>query len=284
MELVAGPANVRVEPGRGGRVSSVRLFDHELLVGPTAKDEDPRGWGSYLMAPWVGRMSAARFAFGGSEHRLIADEGPHALHGLVVDRPWTVVAGNARSVTMRIDLRPLGWAFGGFVGQRIVVRRDRIRFLAWVTTEQPAPVALGWHPWFRRRDPTRDAMRVDALEVLQTTSDLVPTGRRMPVDAETDLRAGPPLAERRLDHSYVAPRSPVTLWVPPVTLRVETSQRVQSVHVHTPARGICIEPMTGWPNAANLASADVRGTGLALLRAGGRLAASMTWRWDVDPG
>jgi galactose mutarotase-like enzyme len=100
----------------------------------------------------------------------------------------------------------------------------------------------------------------------------------------TDLRADRPIADRHLDHSYVAPGSPVTLWVPPVTLRVETSRRVRSVHVHTPARGICIEPMTGWPNAANLATAQVRGTRLAILRAGGRLAASMTRRWDVDPG
>ena len=104
----------------------------------------------------------------------------------------------------------------------------------------------------------------------------------MPVDAVTDLRADQPLADRRLDHSYVAPASPVTLRVPPITLRIETSPRLRAVHVHTPERGICVEPMTAWPNAANLAAAGVRGTGLASLPAGGRLMAAMTWRWTID--
>lgn len=283
MELVSGPVVVRVVPARGGRVSSIRLFDHELLVGPGDPDEDPRRWGLYLMAPWVGRMSGARFAFGGLEHRLVADEGPHALHGLVLDRPWTVVAANVQSVAMRVDLGPLGWPFGGEVGQRIRVWPDRIRFEAWVITEDPAPIALGWHPWFRRGEPLSDAVLLDAEEVLETRPDLVATGRREPVDATTDLRADRPLGTRRLDHSYVGPASPATLRISPLTLTVEFSRRVRAVHVHTPEHGICVEPMTAWPNAANLAAAGIRGSGLARLPAGGRLAAAMTWRWTMDP-
>lgn len=283
MQLRAGHVVLRVDPERGGRLTSARIHDHELLVAARDPAEDSRRWGSYLMAPWVGRLDGATFTDTGDVHRFVADEGSHAIHGLVLDRPWTVETATARSVTLRIALGDLGWPFGGEVGQRISVRLDRIQFDAWVTADRPAPVALGWHPWFRRSHPAGDSVVLDAEEVLETNSDLVTTGHRLPVDAATDLRVDRPLGDRRLDHSYVRPRSPATLRVAPVTLCVEFSSRVRAVHVHTPEGGICVEPITAWPNATNLAAAGIRGTGLAHLRAGGRLAAGMTWRWTMDP-
>jgi len=293
MDLRAGHVVVGVDPERGGRLTSARIGGHELLVAARDPGGDSRLWGSYLMAPWVGRLEGASFGGPGSgvgpisgvggPHRFVADQGPHAMHGLVLDRPWTVVASNARSVTLRIALGDLGWPFRGWAGQRIRVWPDRIRCDAWISADRPAPVALGWHPWFRRGDATTDAVLLDAAEVLETRSDLVATGRRLPLDAVTDLGSSRPLGDRRLDHSYLRPSSPATLRVAPVTLRIEFSRRVCAVHVHTPEGGICVEPMTAWPNAANLAAAGVRGTGLARLPAGGRLAASMRWRWTMDP-
>ncbi|MBA3875437.1 MAG: hypothetical protein C0498_00640 [Anaerolinea sp.] len=282
IDLRSGAVVVRVEPSRGGRASSVRVHDHELLVGQGTPGDDPRTWGSYLMAPWVGRMDGARFPFGGREHRFIADFGPHAIHGLVLDRPWIVDAADGRSVTMRIELGPLGWPFGGSAVQRIRVWPDRVRFSAWVTADEPAPVALGWHPWFRRGESGPDTVIVEAAEILQTRPDLVATGLRLPVDATTDLRPDQLIGSRRLDHTYVHPTAPVTLHVPPLTVRLEWSRQVDSVHVYTPERAICIEPMTAWPNAANLAAAGVRGTGLTYVGARGRLAAWMTWRWELN--
>jgi galactose mutarotase-like enzyme len=57
-------------------------------------------FGSFVMAPWVGRLRDARLDYGGSEHRFTANAGPHALHGLVTERPWQVTGDGELSIDL----------------------------------------------------------------------------------------------------------------------------------------------------------------------------------------
>jgi len=58
MDLRAGDVAVAVDPARGGRVASLRVAGHELLVGePEAGD--PKLWGCYPMVVEPGRSLRA---------------------------------------------------------------------------------------------------------------------------------------------------------------------------------------------------------------------------------
>ena len=121
------------------------------------------------------------------------------------------------------------------------------------------PAALGWHPWFRRRS-AEARLRVDADEVL-VTRELIPTGERTQVRGMTDLRRGPAIAGRRLDHAYVDARSPAVVAWPDLELTIEFGPPASIVVVHTPPRGLCVEPQTAWPDASSSELRRVPGHG-----------------------
>jgi len=57
MQLTAEGCAAIFDPADGGRLSSFRVGDHELLL---AHGKDVYHWGSFVMAPWVGRLRDAR--------------------------------------------------------------------------------------------------------------------------------------------------------------------------------------------------------------------------------
>ena len=99
----------------------------------------------------------------------------------------------------------------------------------------------------------------------------------------TDLRRGPAIAGRRLDHAYVGARSPAVITWPDLELAIEFAPPASVVVVHTPPRGLCVEPQTAWPNAL---SADLRstpGTGVTKLAAGESLRVEAGFNWRRIP-
>jgi len=115
--------------------------------------------------------------------------------------------------------------------------------------------------------------------VLVLDADLAPTGEVRPVTSREDLRSGPRLGDRRLDHVYVRTKSPVLVRWPDLEMRMEYDDSLQTVVVHTPPEGVCVEPQTMWPNAPVLAAAGVSATGMRTLAPGDSLSATETWTW-----
>ena len=170
---------------------------------------------------------------------------------------------------------PVEWPFGGRVRQRIRLAADHLELHAVITAGPRAmPAALGWHPWFRRTGG-EPRLRVDAAQVLETQR-MIPTGRTIAVAGPTDLRAGPRLGERRLDHTYVEPRSPVVVTWPDLELRVEFGRPIMALVVYTPPGGLCLEPQTAWPDALGAMTAA---SGVRILEPGRTLRATMRLRW-----
>ena len=109
--------------------------------------------------------------------------------------------------------------------------------------------------------------------------DLVPTGEVRAVSSREDLRSGPLLGDRRLDHVYVRAKGPAVLMWPDLELRLEFGGDLDTVVVHTPPEGVCVEPQTMWPNAPLLAARGVSDTGLRILQPGDHLSATERWSW-----
>ncbi|MBA2529589.1 MAG: hypothetical protein H0V19_06435 [Euzebyales bacterium] len=277
--MAAGAAQAVVDPGAGGRLASLVVGGRERLVpSPPAGTDNPGfRWGCFLMAPWAGRIGRAVLTVDGQEVHLPAREGPHALHGLVADSAWRVQTATATTVVARCDL---DWQLGGTVEQRVTLTPEGLTLAATVTAgDRRMPAWMGWHPWFARPEEGDLAVRLAAGAVLETAPDLLPTGRVTDVDATTDLRDGPALGERRLDHVYPGVRWPAEVAWPDLRLSIDASPALATAVVHTPPEGACVEPQSAWPDTAALAVRGVEGTGLTVLEPGGTLEADTTWTW-----
>lgn len=257
--LEATGARLVVAPAEGGRLASVVVDGHELLWHE--QRGHPMQWGSYPMAPFAGRIRHGRFTFAGREHRLPLGLPPHAIHGVVFDRPWRV--DGPAEISIDLDDR---WPFRGRVSQRFRLDEGGLQVAMTLEADEPMPVALGWHPWFRRTLVPGDApvtLRFEAGAMLLRDEEGIPSGERVPPppgpwdDAFTDVRAGPELT-----------------W--PGRLRLGLASTCAWWVIYSePSHAICAEPQSGPPDAVNL--------GPEIVAPDAPLTHTMTWRWSRPP-
>jgi aldose 1-epimerase len=232
------------------------------------------------MVPWAGRLAGGRIPTEDGEVRLEENLPPSAIHGLGFDKPWDVIARTGTAATLVCDLHGLGWPFGGRTTQRLTLGIASLDLeLAVGGYTRAGPAGLGWHPWFARSRTGDLELRLEASRVLVLDADNVPTGEVRGVTPEEDLRGGPALGDRRLDHVYINAKSPASLLWPDLDLQIEYGPDLEAVVVHTPKEGVCVEPQTMWPNAPLLAARGTPGTGLRTLMPGESFSVSERWTW-----
>jgi aldose 1-epimerase len=167
IELSSEALRVRLDPKMGTAFSRVDI------VGPPQPSGE-RWWAlmrpatepllrpyyaaSYLMAPWPNRVRAARFVWKGKEVRLTPDfEDGTAIHGLVKDRPFTLLDRTPESARLERVLSPQGgWPWPARVVARYSVEGAVLRATLRIENlgggdDRPMPVGAGFHPHFQRR-------------------------------------------------------------------------------------------------------------------------------------
>jgi aldose 1-epimerase len=265
VQLEVGDVAAVVDPAAGGRLTSLIVGMRELLV---QHGDDVFHWGSFPMAPWVGRLRRGRLEIDGAVVQFPVNKPPHALHGLVTDRTWTVTRADGRSVELALQLGVPGadpWPWRCLVTQQLSLTADRIDFRLTVSAEQPMPADIGWHPWFVRqlpgpRTPVSIELDVPAGLIYLDDAEGIPTGE-----------LGPPPA-RPWDHCFVGfARPPVVRWPGVLELTVDSDCRHWVLYDREEA-GICVEPWTGPPNSLN-------GPARTLVAPGDPLEATMSWAW-----
>lgn len=173
-----------------------------------------------------------------------ADPGVDGLAGhlvlLAVEAERTVDHATDHRIALHCDLPRRRWPLGGRAEQVIELHPGQLRLTLRVRAAHEAmPVALGWHPWFARAADGDMQVRVDSDFVLATTDDLIPTGDLAPVRGDVDLRSGPRLGDRRLDHCYVGVRGHVDVGWPDLMLRIDLPAGSDTVVVHSPSE-VCV--------------------------------------------
>ena len=282
VQLRSGEIVARIEPTEGGRLVSLIVGGAERIVPKESAlaISPPIYWGCFPMVPWAGRLANGRIPTDDGEVRLEPNLPPSAIHGLGFEKPWTILAQSDMVVTLACELRGRRWPFGGTARQTLRLGATSLDLELEVGEYTRAgPVGLGWHPWFARPRTGDVELRVEARDVLVLDADLIPTGEVRRVTANEDLRSGPALGGRRLDHVYVRTTGPALVRWPDLDLVIEYDATLNTVVVHTPREGICVEPQTMWPNAPLLAARAVPDTGLRILAPGERLRAGARWSW-----
>jgi aldose 1-epimerase len=282
MQLRSGEVVLKVDATDGGRIVSLVVAGVERILAKARAraTTPPLYWGCYPMVPWAGRLANGRIPTEAAEVRLQPNLPPSAIHGLGFDKPWEVLEQSDTTVAMACDMSGLGWPFGGRARQTLRLGSNSLDLeMELGEYTRTGPAGLGWHPWFARPAAGDVALQLDAHDVLVVDADLVPTGEVRAVTAGEDLRTGPALGDRRLDHVYVRAKGPALLRWPDLELRVEFDESLNTVVVHTPSEGVCVEPETMWPNAPLLAARGILGTGLRTLEPGESLRVSERWTW-----
>ena len=234
MHLQAGDVEVTVDPEQGGRVASLRVGGHELLVAEADVD-DLMLWGCYPMVPWAGRVRDGRFTFDGEAHQLPLDAPPHAIHGVGYRSPWTVTGPGAL-------LLELDWPFGGMAQQTFALTANALALTMTIAAgDRPMPIVAGWHPCFRRHLDRGGEVAVafDATCMWERDASGIPNGElvSVPVGPWDDCfggLSGPPRLE----------------WPGAVALTLRSECPVWVVYDQDP-RLVCVEPQSDAPDAFN---------------------------------
>jgi aldose 1-epimerase len=258
MILENGTARIEIDEQSGGRLSSLRIGDLELLVGA---DPNPLAWGCYPMAPWAGRVRNGRFEFEGRGYELPLRMPPHAIHGTVLDRAWTQDSDGS----LRIDLGP-DWPWQGYVRQRFELSPGVLRMRMELHSEEDSfPASIGWHPWFQRQLSRGGPLTLDhdAGSIYIRDADDIPSG--------ATRRPGPgPFDDCFKDLRH----DPILVWPGALRLRLSSSFDHWVVY-DEPEHAICVEPLSGPPNALNIAPRPVT--------PGQPLIGEFTIDWQEDP-
>ncbi len=257
MELRAEGCRAVFDPQDGGRLTSFRIGDHEILV---ANGADRWHFGSFVMAPWVGRLRDARLDYNSRQYAFEANSGPHALHGLVTQAPWRVTSDGE----MSIDL-PSSWPWRGRVVQRLELLPGEARFRIELHAQEAMPAAVGWHPWFVR-----------CLAGTALSSQLRPAinPRLMWANDASGMPNGSLSAPASQPWDYCfrdLEADPLLRWGGELELTV-SSDCEDWVIYNMEEAGICVEPWTAPPNSLNMPSPRVVVPDEPLI-------AWMTWRW-----
>lgn len=299
-----------IAPAIGGGVAELSLRGPDGRWWPLWRPAPPQtgffnDLACYLLAPWSNRIAGARFRFNGRDIQLRPDwpDGT-AIHGVVKDRPWTILDRSPISARLGFDSREtpdLNWLWAFAATARYELRDGAVEIELAVTNlaDSPMPAGLGFHPYFMRRlwDDRDDVQVRASLAGRYPAKNMIPTGPAMPDEVTAHLAAGRPLAPLVLDDVFEGfdPRTQITWPASGVRARLGASPTVGHTVIYSPAPAasggpgfFCLEPVTmvndGFNARAVHASVELsderppRPSGVKVLGPGQTLTAGLTLR------
>lgn len=174
-----------------------------------------RGGQGDVLIPFPGRIGNGRYSFDGLTFQLECNdkEGPNAIHGFVRSLPWQIQQLHPNRVSFEVRLDATTYADRGYpFSLRILVTYELnnqglgCRFSVTNVGHKPAPVGVGFHPYFTVGTSIVDEAeaQIPGTGFLEFNERLVPTGTIYPVqDTPWDYRRFRPIAQRRFNHCYV---------------------------------------------------------------------------------
>ena len=257
IELKAGPLRLALRPDLGGAIAG--LWHGELPVlrstEPAALDTS-RASACYPLLPYSNRLGYARFRWMGQEHRTRPNFGdsPHSVHGMGWQRAWQVESAREHDAVLHlVHAGDEDWPFAFEARQAFALRDGALSVGLTVTNRasRPAPVGLGWHPYFPKR--ARRRLHAAVAERWESDASGLPTRSLPQPGLDGDV------AHMDFDHCFDG-------WVGAARLRDERlSLRLSSslgrLVVYTPPLKdyFCVEPVGHVSNALHMAEPQRHG-------------------------
>jgi len=287
---------VTIVPSVGNIATGMRVKGHNVLRYPHASlaefRERPGATGIPFMGPWINRLDEPAFYANGKRHAFDLSlgniRGEVPIHGFLTGTNlWRVVSvdttADGASVTSRLDfaqqpswMRQWPYAYTIEMTYRLSDGVLEVATTIANLSDEPMPVAIGFHPYFQLTDSPRDewSISVGARTRWLLDSRKLPTGETEPAERLLPPKAA--LRDYNLDDVFgdlvrdADGRATMTVWGRAQRLDVVIGPRYRSVVVWAPnpsgkGRGgqgdsppadrnfICFEPMAAITNAMNMA-------------------------------
>lgn len=288
-------------PVCGGQAHEVLWSSPQFANGT----ERPSHSGIPILFPFPGRLRGQTLNYNTRDYPLDGDDGRgNAIHGYVLNRPWTVIEQTPSSVTgqfraSQVDAQLSGkWPSDFELIARYELAGDTLRgrYVARNTGDGLLPCGLGLHPYFRVPLAAGADAAHRAAECIVTVpvthywelENMLPTGRRLPTDAPRQLASGMPFAETKLD-DVLSGVEFKNGWATARIEEVQSGLRLsigfdepfrECVVYNPPHReAICIEPYTCVPDTYWLTDQGID-AGLRELKPGEEFACQMEIRLE----
>jgi aldose 1-epimerase len=270
IELLCGPLRLALRADLGGSIAGLWHDGLPVLrsADPPAVTE-PRRTASFPLVPYSGRLGYMRFRWQGRDHTTQPNfPGPHSIHGVVWQRPWSLHAQGQHEA--QLDYLHDGdahWPFAFQASQRFVLTPGALELHLEATNRaaQPAPMGLGWHPYFPKR--SRSRLHAELSERWDCDATELPTRKVAQPGIDADV------AHLDFDHCFEGWRGPARIRDEKLSLRLSSS--LDRLVVYTPPKQdyFCVEPVSHVSNAIHMT--DPAAHGLRTLQPGETMSAWM---------
>ena len=231
-----GELSLEIDIDQGARISSINFRGFECAV-------PFRGqlltWGWYPMLPWAGRIRNGEItSSSGQTFQLPTNlTPPNAIHGFGLTSPWQEIGTGAFAIDFPAPFN------GARAEQRFEILDNALRWsIEYEAGNCDLPFSLGFHPWFPRELHRGASAEIDfvAEKMFERGSDYLPTGKL--------ITPTPPPWDDAFTQVRGVPR---VFWEDALQIEIESDAAYWVVYDQDP-EGVCIEPQTAPPDAANL--------------------------------
>lgn len=239
------------------------------LIEPTVYSDPAPGLAGALLTPWPNRVEGGRWWLGSQEQRFTATEPRtgHALHGLLAEREFAIVARAEDHVELAAAIDPgpgYPFALDVTVAYRLTESGVDAEIRIHNRDSVSAPVAVGIHPYLRlgERDARGLTIDLDAEWAYHLDATEIPRHRFLVDGTAWDLRGGRPVPEvprhATFEHGVAANRERVLRDSGGDRVAVWTDEEFRWTQLYVvdgfaaddgPRTAVALEPMTAPPNA-----------------------------------
>jgi len=287
LEDSASGTTVSILPSVGNIAFELNVKGQNVLRWPFASIDEfkakPAMSGIPFLGPWANRLDEQAFYANGRRYAFDMElgnvRGAIPIHGfLTTNTHWRVieVKADAESAWAKSRLEFFRepawikqWPFAHTIDMTYRLRAGALEVQTSIAnvSDEPMPVAVGFHPYFQLTDSRRDdwTISVAARTHWLLAPNKVPTGETEPVERIFPQPAATTLRGFDLDDVFsdlvrdAQGRATMTIAGRSQRLDVAVGHNFRSVVIWSPKDSafICIEPMAGITDALNLAQKGV---------------------------
>ncbi len=240
---------MHIRPDLGGCIEGMWIGDLPVLRSSAADSlTNVRLSACYPLIPFSNRVAHAQLVWNGTSHPLVknfADE-EHSIHGLGWLRAWEVLEHNDDFCMLSLEHKAgMAWPFDFDASQTFRLHGDALEMTMSITnqSQQPAPVGLGWHPYFVKR--AQSHLSFDAQGIWQMGADKLPT------DLQISSGLKQSCATLVVDNCFEGWSGHATLRDEKMQVQIESDMRRLVVFTAPEKSFIAIEPVSHANNAMN---------------------------------
>jgi aldose 1-epimerase len=272
VELRAGELRLALRPDLGGCLAGLWLGELPVMVSVEPSQlQQSRPSASYPLVPYSNRVGWCHFRWHGHDYRTQPNfaPSPHSVHGVGWQRPWSVVSATDTQAQLKLEhAGDADWPFAFRAEQTAELSPQALtlRMAITNTDTRPAPVGLGWHPYFPKRARSRLHIELSDRWESDPATEL-PTRRVAQPGIDGDV------AHLSFDHCFEGWQGAARLRDEKLSLKLTSSLPYLVVYTPQQKPYFCVEPVSHVSNAIQMA--EPLAHGLRELKPGERFEAWM---------